>query len=103
MKINSIPDTLFHIAESLAERMGMSRSELYRHALENYIRAHRHDGVRESLDTVYAEESSHIDEAPGRDAMGVVAILTSNLRLAAAPGNFRLNRRETGLSPGLRA
>lgn len=59
----SIPDSLFHIAELLAERMGMSRSELYRHALENYIRAHRHDGVRESLDAVYAEESSHVDEA----------------------------------------
>ena len=28
----------------------------------------------------------------------IVAILTSNLRLAAAPGNFRLDRRETGLS-----
>ena len=59
----SIPDSLFHIAEALAERTGMSRSELYRHALENYIQAHRHDGVRESLDVVYAEESSHVDEA----------------------------------------
>ena len=58
----SIPDSLFHIAELLAERMGMSRSELYRHALENYIQAHRHDGIRESLDAVYSEESSHIDE-----------------------------------------
>ena len=28
----------------------------------------------------------------------IVAILTSNLRLAVAPGNFRLDRRETGLS-----
>ena len=28
----------------------------------------------------------------------IVAILTSNLRLAAAPGNFRLDRYETGLS-----
>ena len=28
----------------------------------------------------------------------IVAILTSNLRLAAAPGNFRLDTRETGLS-----
>ena len=27
----------------------------------------------------------------------IVAILTSNLRLAAAPGNFKLDRRETGL------
>ncbi len=59
----SIPDSLFHVAEILAERMGMSRSELYRHALENYIQTHRHDGVRESLDAVYAGESSHIDEA----------------------------------------
>ena len=58
----SIPDSLFHIAELLAERMGMSRSELYRHALENYIQAHRHDGVRESLDAVYSEEPSHVDE-----------------------------------------
>ena len=58
----SIPDSLFHIAESLAERMGMSRSELYRHALENYIEGRWHDGVRESLDAVYAEESSRIDD-----------------------------------------
>ena len=27
----------------------------------------------------------------------IVAILTSNLRLVAAPGNFRLDRHETGL------
>ena len=59
----SIPDSLFHIAESLAERMGMSRSELFRHALENYIEAHRHDRVRDALDTVYTEESSRVDEA----------------------------------------
>ena len=58
----SIPDSLFHIAETTAERMGMSRSELYRHALENYIQAHRHDGVRESLDAVYSEEPSRVDE-----------------------------------------
>lgn len=59
----SIPDSLFCTAESLAERMGMSRSELYRHALENYIEAHKHDRVRDALDTVYAEESSQVDEA----------------------------------------
>ena len=59
----SIPDSVFHIAESLAKRMGVSRSELFRHALENYIEAHGHDRVREALDAVYAEESSDIDEA----------------------------------------
>ena len=59
----SIPDSLFHIAEALAERMGMSRSELFRQALENYIERHGHDKVREALDTVYARESSRVDEA----------------------------------------
>ena len=59
----SIPDSVFHLAVSLAKRMGMSRSELFRHALENYIEAHRHDRVREVLDAVYVEESSDIDEA----------------------------------------
>ena len=93
----SIPDTLFHIAESLAERMGMSRSELYRHALENYIRAHRHDGVRESLDAVYAEESSHIDEVLA-EMQWASPFLLRTCDWLPPPGNFRLDRRETGLS-----
>ena len=59
----SIPDSLFCTAETLAERMGMSRSELYRHALENYIEEHKHDKVQDALDNVYTEESSSVDEA----------------------------------------
>ena len=59
----SIPDSVFHTVESLAKRMGMSRSELFCRAVEDYIEAHRHDRVREVLDAVYAEESSDVDEA----------------------------------------
>jgi len=58
----SIPDSVFHAAESLANRLGMSRSELFCRALEAYIEEHKQDRVREALDEVYAEESSALDE-----------------------------------------
>ena len=58
----SIPDSLFHAAESLAKRKGMSRSELFRVAVADYIETHKHDEVREALDKVYAEQPSHLDE-----------------------------------------
>lgn len=55
-------------AESLAKRMGISRSELLRQALVVYIKAksaavvHDPDNVRERLNEVYYHESSEIDE-----------------------------------------
>jgi metal-responsive CopG/Arc/MetJ family transcriptional regulator len=58
----SIPDPIFHAAESLAKRLGMSRSELFAHALEAYVEAHQHDSVREALDAIYRQESSSLDE-----------------------------------------
>jgi metal-responsive CopG/Arc/MetJ family transcriptional regulator len=58
----SIPDPLFHAAESLAKRLGMSRSELFSQALNAYIELHSHDQVREALDEIYAEESSGLEE-----------------------------------------
>jgi metal-responsive CopG/Arc/MetJ family transcriptional regulator len=49
----SIPDPLFEAAERLAARLGMSRSELYQHAVREYVHRHRHSEVRERLDEVY--------------------------------------------------
>ena len=57
----SLPDSLFHAADALAKRTGMSRSELFREAVSAYIDAHKHDQVREALDVVYAEQSSQLD------------------------------------------
>jgi metal-responsive CopG/Arc/MetJ family transcriptional regulator len=59
----SIPDPLFHAAESLAKRLGMSRSEFFSRALEAYIETHVHDKVRDTLDEIYTEESSGLDES----------------------------------------
>jgi metal-responsive CopG/Arc/MetJ family transcriptional regulator len=58
----SIPDPIFHAAESLAKRLGMSRSELFSRALEAYLEVHKHDSVREALDAIYSQESSSLDE-----------------------------------------
>jgi len=57
----SVPDPLFAEAEELAERLGVSRSEVYARALERFVRLHRNDRVTEALDRVYAEESSELD------------------------------------------
>jgi metal-responsive CopG/Arc/MetJ family transcriptional regulator len=59
----SVPDPIFHDAEALAKRLGMSRSELFSRALEAYLDAHKHDRVREDLDAIYSQEASSLDEA----------------------------------------
>ena len=69
----SIPAPVFHAAEALAGRLGMSRSQLFREALEAYISAHDDENVRESLDDVYSTEPSELD--------GVL----SRLQLASLP------------------
>ena len=58
----SLPDSLFHAADALAKRTGMSRSELFREAVTDYIEAHKHDQVREALDAVYAEQPAQLDD-----------------------------------------
>ena len=58
----SIPDSTLKAADSLAERLGMSRNELFRRAVEEYVASHRYDGIREALDRVYSDESSGLDE-----------------------------------------
>ena len=57
----SLPDSLLYAADALAKRAGMSRSELFREAVADYIDAHKHDRVREALDAVYGEQTSQLD------------------------------------------
>lgn len=59
----SIPDSIFDAAERLAERLDISRSELYQRALRHYLEAQSHSVIRESLDAVYGEspEKSMLD------------------------------------------
>jgi hypothetical protein len=48
----SIPDDVFEEAERLARRMGKSRSQLYNHALAEYVARHAPDRVTEAMDRV---------------------------------------------------
>ena len=57
----SIPDEIYHTADQLAKRFGMSRSELYSRAVSDYIKAHKNEGVTKALNRIYAKEKSEID------------------------------------------
>ena len=58
----SIPDQVFEAAETLAHRLGVSRSELYAKAVEDFIKQHRNQGVTEILNEVYSAESHSLDD-----------------------------------------
>jgi len=51
----SIPDDVFEKGEKAAQRLKMSRSELYAKAVEAYVDAHTPDAVTDSWDAMLAE------------------------------------------------
>ena len=59
----SLPDPLFKEADELAQKLGISRSELYARVLKAFLVSHDRSGVTQALDRVYAEEDSSIDPA----------------------------------------
>lgn len=61
----SIPDELFERAEELAERLEVSRSQLYARAIEEYADRHASERVRQMLDEVYGTIDSELDPALG--------------------------------------
>ena len=68
----SLPDALFEAADQLAKRRGVSRSELYATAIEEYLRAQRDDFVTEALNRIYGEEDSSLE--PALAALQAVAL-----------------------------
>ncbi len=59
----SLPDDLFESADELAERLGVSRSELYAEAVAEYLAKHRNEDVTARLNEVYADEASGVGPA----------------------------------------
>ncbi|HLO49324.1 MAG TPA: hypothetical protein VK211_12980 [Kamptonema sp.] len=57
----SLPDPIFAEAEALAQRLGISRSELYTEALKAYLRRHNRERILLKLNEVYSQESSNLD------------------------------------------
>ena len=58
----SIPDSLVQVAESLAKAQGISRSEFFRRAIETYIASYQLSDVQATLDDIYAQEESKVDD-----------------------------------------
>ncbi len=59
----SLPDELFDEADEVAERIGMSRSQLYATALAEYLAKFRSDSVTARLNDVHSVTASSRDEA----------------------------------------
>ena len=57
----SIPDPVFEEAEKLAERLSMSRSQLYTEAVADYLARRAPDTVTERLNEVWDSLSEHED------------------------------------------
>ena len=72
----SIPDSIFQAAEELAERYGISRSELYAKAVASYIAEHRTETVTQALDEIYGS-----NEAEG----ATIASDIMNLQIKSLP------------------
>lgn len=62
----SVPDEVFESAERLAQRLGMSRSELYANALRQYVRELSGERVTSRLDEIYGAEEDNLDPALAR-------------------------------------
>ncbi len=57
-----IPDDVFSMVERVAQRLKISRSELFRRAVQEYIDDLASNDITEKLNTVYEEEDSGINE-----------------------------------------
>ena len=58
----SIPDKTFQAAEMLAQRLGISRSELYSSAIRKYIKDNKNQCVTEKLNQIYTSETNSLEE-----------------------------------------
>jgi len=59
MKITvSLPDSIFHSTERLAARLGLSRSELYRRAIETLLLRYDQSKITSQLDAVHSVDGN---------------------------------------------
>lgn len=69
----SLPDDLFRSGDTLAKRLGVSRSELYARALAEFVAKHKADQITQRLNSVYASEESRLAPALTKAQLRAVA------------------------------
>ena len=57
----SLPDALFRSADTLAERLGVSRSQLFATAVAEYLAKHQAKKLTDQLNAVYGAQDSRLD------------------------------------------
>lgn len=68
----SLPDPVFSAAEKLAQRLRVSRSQLYAQAIEEYLGKRQDSQVTERLNAVYATTADPLDSALAAGQFGVI-------------------------------
>lgn len=56
-----MPDDLFRVAEAVARRLRVSRSELYATAVAEYLKRQQDNAITERLNEVYARRPAKLD------------------------------------------
>lgn len=59
----ALPDSLYAEAGRLAQRLGKSRSQLYKDALAEYLARHDSEAITQQMNRVCREVDSHPDPA----------------------------------------
>ena len=64
----SLPDELFYSVDRLAKRLKLSRSELYRRALAEFLARHAPEELKESWESVIADvgQPDYVGQAAAR-------------------------------------
>ncbi len=57
----SIPDDIFLSAEKTAKKLGISRSQLFTKAIEEYIQNHSQEKITDKLNKIYTKRSVSSD------------------------------------------
>jgi len=68
----SIPEEVFQSAEALAKRLGMSRSQLYTAAVNEYLSRRQDRQITALLNSIYEEEDSFLPS-------GIIRLQASSL------------------------
>ncbi len=62
----SLPDDLFRSADTLAERLGVSRSQLFATAMAEFLAKHHAKTLTDQLNAVYATQDNRLDPGLSR-------------------------------------
>jgi predicted transcriptional regulator len=76
----SVPELVFEAAERLARRLGKSRSQVYKEALQAYLAQQRDAGITKRLDEIYGAE-------PQLSKLDTVLETIQSQSLRATPGS----------------